>query len=66
MLFNFCDSSFSIGAGNFWSKCRYIKQIKERFTQQMYDDENVIVCEITKPVNFYNFLMPGYGKKKLD
>jgi len=29
----------------------------------MYDDENVIVCEITKPVNFYNFLMPGMEKK---
>jgi KaiC/GvpD/RAD55 family RecA-like ATPase len=63
MLFNFCDSSFSIGAGTSDPNVRYIKQIKERFTQQMYDDENVIVCEITKPVNFLQFSHAGYGKE---
>jgi len=29
----------------------------------MYDDENVIVCEITKPVNFLQFSHAGYGKE---
>lgn len=63
MLFNFCDSSFSIGAGTSDPNVRYIKQIKERFTQKVYDDDNVIVCEITKPANFLQFSHTGFGKE---
>jgi len=63
MLFNFCDSSFSIGAGTSDPNVRYIKQIKERFTQKIYGDDNVIICEIVKPDNFLQFSHTGFGKE---
>lgn len=63
MLYNFCDSSFSIGAGTSDPNVRYIKQIKERFTSKIYDDDNVILCEIVKPTNFLQFSHTGFGKE---
>jgi len=55
MLINFCDSSFSIGESNTDKSLRYIKQIKQRNTEQIYDAENVCICQIDKPFNFLQF-----------
>ncbi len=63
MLFNFCDSSFSIGACTADPNLRYIKQVKERFTAKIYDDDNVILCEIAKHDNFLQFSHTGFGKE---
>lgn len=63
MLINFCDSSFSIGESNIDKSLRYIKQIKQRNTEQIYDAENVCVCQIDKPFNFLLFEFVNFGKE---
>jgi len=61
MLINFCDSSFSIGESYTDKNLRYLKQIKQRNTEQIYDAENVIVCQIDKPFNFLLFEFVNFG-----
>jgi RecA-family ATPase len=63
MLINFCDSCFSIGESATDKNLRYIKQIKQRNTEQIYDAENVCLCQIDKPNNFLKFDFIGYGKE---
>ncbi|MCC7027651.1 MAG: AAA family ATPase [Saprospiraceae bacterium] len=63
MLINFCDSSFSIGESHSDKNIRYLKQIKQRNTEQIYDAENVCVCQINKPLNFLMFEFINYGKE---
>lgn len=55
MLMNFCDSSFAIGESNVTKQMRYLKQIKQRNTDQVYGANNVVICEITKPHNFLQY-----------
>ena len=64
MLINFCDSSFSIGESNTDKSLRYIKQIKQRNTEQIYDAENVCVCKIDKPDNFLMFEFVDFGTER--
>ncbi|MDG1276090.1 MAG: AAA family ATPase [Algoriphagus sp.] len=64
MLINFIDSSFSIGESHSDKHLRYIKQIKERHTEKIYDSENVIVCQVHKPFNFLQFEFVGYGTER--
>ena len=64
MLINFCDSSFAIGESFGDKGIRYIKQIKQRNCEVVYDAENVVVCEIEKPSNFLRFEFIGYGVEK--
>jgi archaellum biogenesis ATPase FlaH len=61
MLINFCDSSFAIGESNTDKNLRYLKQIKARNTEIIYDAENVCVCQISKPENFLQFEFINYG-----
>ena len=63
MLINFCDSSFSIGESHSDKNLRYLKQIKQRNTEQIYDAENVCVCQIDKPENFLMFEFVNYGNE---
>ena len=63
MLINFCDSSFSIGESHSDKNLRYPKQIKQRNTEQIYDAENVCVCQIDKPLNFLLFEFVNFGKE---
>jgi archaellum biogenesis ATPase FlaH len=63
MLINFCDSSFSIGESHSDKNLRYLKQIKQRNTEQIYDAENVCVCQIDKPFNFLLFEFVNFGKE---
>lgn len=63
MLINFCDSAFSIGESHTDTSVRYIKQIKQRNTEQVYDSENVCVCYIGKPYNFLQFEFLSYGRE---
>lgn len=64
MLINFCDSSFSIGESNTDKNLRYIKQIKSRNTEIIYDAENVCVCQIDKPKNFLKFEFLYFGTER--
>jgi hypothetical protein len=64
MLINFCDSSFTIGESFTDSSVRYLKQIKQRNTEQIYDGSNVLLCEICKPENFLLFKQMGTGTEE--
>lgn len=64
MLINFCDSSFSIGESSNDKSTRYIKQIKARNTEIIYDTENVCVCQIDKPFNFLSFEFLNFGTER--
>ena len=46
MLINFADSAFAIGESRKGSNIRYIKQIKQRNCEKVFDSDNVLVCEI--------------------
>jgi predicted transcriptional regulator len=59
MLMNFCDSCFAIGESFQDKGLRYIKQIKQRNTEHIYDTHNVIICKIENPSNFLQFTYIG-------
>ena len=60
---NFCDSSFAIGESHQEIGLRYIKQIKQRNCEQIYDSENIIVCRIEKINSFLQFSFNGYDSE---
>lgn len=64
MLINFCDSSFSIGESHSDKNLRYLKQIKQRNTEQIYDAENICICQIDKPFNFLQFEFVNFGTER--
>jgi RecA-family ATPase len=64
MLMNFCDSSFTIGQSSADSNLRYIKQIKQRNTEEIYGAENVCICQIVKPHNFLEFEFLKFDEEK--
>lgn len=63
MLINFCDSSFSIGESFTDKSIRYLKMIKARNTEIIFDAENVCVCHICKPSNFLKFELLDFGSE---
>lgn len=63
MLINFCDSSFALGESSTDKGVRYIKMIKARNTEIIYDSENVCVCNINKPSNFLQFEFLDFGSE---
>ena len=64
MLINFVDSCFSIGESQQDKNARYLKQIKARNTEIIYDSENVYNCEIQKPGNFLEFVFMDLGHEQ--
>jgi RecA-family ATPase len=63
MLMNFCDSSFCIGESQNDNSLRYLKQIKQRNTEQVYGADKICLFTITKPHNFLQYEFIGYGKE---
>ena len=61
MLINFCDSAFTIGESSKENNLRYLKQIKARNTEKLYDTDNVIICKVVKSNNFLQFDVLGFG-----
>nr|WP_276903222.1 AAA family ATPase [Pedobacter kyonggii] len=51
MLINFCDSAFAIGQSYSNVKLRYIKQIKQRNCERIYDEGNICLCTVDKGVS---------------
>lgn len=64
MLINFVDSCFAIGESHTDKNLRYLKQIKARNTEIIYDTENVGTCQIQKLFNFLEFEFLGYGTER--
>ncbi len=63
MLMNFADSSFAVGESTLDSSIRYLKQIKARNTEIVYDTNNVALCSIEKKDNFLKFTIEGVGSE---
>ncbi|APG61352.1 LuxR family transcriptional regulator [Christiangramia salexigens] len=55
MLINFVDSCFTIGESHQDTHLRYLKQIKARNTEIVYDSEKVATFQILKQENFLKF-----------
>lgn len=64
LLLAFADSCFAIGESQKDKSLRYIKQIKVRNTEHIYDSENVIVCNIEKRTNCLRFEFAGYSSER--
>jgi RecA-family ATPase len=64
MLYNFCDSAFAIGESATDKGIRYLKQIKPRNTELIYDAENICTCQLNKPENFLRFEFLGFSTEK--
>jgi len=64
MLINFCDSAFTIGQSVKDTNFRYIKQIKQRNSEEVYGSENVIICQIEKPDTFLKFEFVAFGDER--
>jgi hypothetical protein len=64
MLINFCDSAFAMGESVKGTGMRYIKQIKARNEQIVYDGDNVAVYEIQKPHNFLRMVHVGLSTER--
>lgn len=62
-LMNFCDSAFSIGKSTSDNNIKYLKMIKARNTEIIYDGDNICECHICKPDNFLKFEFLNYGKE---
>ncbi|MDI1240459.1 MAG: AAA family ATPase, partial [bacterium] len=56
MIINFCDSAFAIGESSKQTGTRYIKQIKARNTEIVYNADNVLLANIRKQSNFLEFV----------
>jgi len=62
-LSQFCDSCFAIGKSVKEQKERYIKQLKQRFTENIFGEDNVIVCKLEQPDNYLHFSFIDNGKE---
>jgi hypothetical protein len=63
MLINFCDSSFAIGESAREAGLRYLKQIKARNTEIVYNSDNVLLARVSKDANFLGFQFRGTGNE---
>ena len=63
MLMNFCDSSFAIGESQLNNSIRYLKQIKQRNTEQVYGAEKICLFNIAKPHNFLQYDFLSFGQE---
>jgi hypothetical protein len=64
MLGNFFDSCFTIGASAKDKNLRYLKQIKVRECEKIYDADNVVTHQIVKHSNFVEFEFIEYSTEK--
>jgi RecA-family ATPase len=64
MLMSFTDSSFTIGESQKDKNIRYLKQIKVRQNEFIFDTENVCVCNIDKPSNFLQFEFMDFSSER--
>jgi hypothetical protein len=64
MLINFADSAFAIGESHQQKGLRYLKQVKQRSTREVYGEDNVCLCRIKKPGNFLCFEFEGNAHER--
>lgn len=64
MLINFCDSAFAIGESHTQPHLRYLKQIKQRSTHELYGANNVCLCRIVKADWFLRYEFTGHATER--
>ena len=71
LLINFADSAFAVGRSTTDAGLCYLKQVKQRNTQQVYGEDNVALCRISKaplsakkPGNFLHFKFESNGHER--
>jgi len=65
MIINFVDSAFAIGESVLDGNMRYIKQIKQRNTEQIYGQDNVLTCTIGRCTpQFVGFRSVGTSEER--
>ncbi len=64
MKSNLVDAVFSIGRSAKDKNLRYIKQVKVRDGETIYDTENVKVCELSKVNGFLSFTDVGFEDER--
>ena len=62
-LMNFFDEGIAIGKSARDANLRYVKQVKTRSIATTYDDENVIVYEVTKDSGILRYDFKGHSKE---
>lgn len=63
MKSNFADAAFSIGRSSKDKNLRYVKQLKCRSSEIIYDTDNVGVYEVIKENSFLQFKFLEYGNE---
>ncbi len=63
-LANLCDSIIAIGKSAKDPDLRYIKQIKQRLGAKNYEEDNVCLCQVTKPHDFLHFEFIQYSTER--
>ena len=63
-LYNFFDSVFAIGKSAKDDRLRYVKQLKVRAGEFLYDANNIIVYELEKSSRFVHFEFKEYSTEK--
>jgi len=63
MKSNLVDAVFTIGRSANDKNIRYIKQLKVRDGEVIYDTENVKVCELSKDKGYLSFIEISYGSE---
>jgi len=61
LLMNFADSAFTIGVSHTDNSLRYLKQVKQRSSRQVYGDDNVCLCRIHRYRNFLRLRFEGHS-----
>ncbi|MBS1625105.1 MAG: AAA family ATPase [Bacteroidetes bacterium] len=60
-LANFADSVFALGKSHTDQRIRYIRQLKQRNTEEIYTADHIALCQIVKPDCFLMLEFLGYG-----
>lgn len=60
-LINFFDAAFAIGKSMDDPQVKYLKQIKVRTGQFIYDSDHILLCTIEKKNSLIQFIQQGYG-----
>lgn len=63
MIGNLVDGVFAIGSSKQGSAIRYLKQIKSRASELIYDDENVIICQLEQIEGMLQFVFKEFGNE---
>ena len=63
MLINLADSAFAIGSSKTQEGLRYLKQIKQRTGELLYDEGKVCLCRIVRKDKLLRFNFLGTGRE---